>query len=374
MNNPALAVLIGTKAQYIKTAPILRELDRRHIAYQLIYTGQHSETFELLEAAFGTRPADDVLVPDFEAATHGRFATWSARYWVAVLRRLFGGRWRDTRVGLVHGDTASTLFGAIALRLAGAQVGHVEAGLRSSRLFEPFPEEIVRRLVSRLSRLHFAPDRQAMANLRNVGGIHVDTGGNTLRDALAMALRRMPTLPGDGGEGGYGVVSIHRNENLSQPATFGLLMEEVLSAAERLPLKFVLHPATRARIADSGWLPRLERQPGLQLLERMDYPDFIAMLLGSCFLLTDGGSNQEEAAMLGLPTLLLRRATERHDGLGDNVTLSGLDRDVIRAFVARHAHARWSLRLLDAASPTGCLVDRLETFLALDAQREGVKG
>jgi UDP-N-acetylglucosamine 2-epimerase (non-hydrolysing) len=147
----------------------------------------------------------------------------------------------------------------------------------------------------------------------------------------------------------------------------------VLSAAEHLPLKFVLHPATRAKLQDSGWWSRLERQPRLQLLERMDYPDFVAMLLGSCFLLTDGGSNQEEAAMLGLPTLLLRRATERPDGLGDNIVLSGLDREVVRAFVAGHAHARWGLRLLDAGSPTGCLVDRLEAFLVPDERTEGTR-
>jgi UDP-N-acetylglucosamine 2-epimerase (non-hydrolysing) len=140
-------------------------------------------------------------------------------------------------------------------------------------------------------------------------------------------------------------------------------MEEVVATSRQLPVKFVLHPATRARIESSGWLPRLRQQPQLQLLERMDYPDFVALLLGSRFLLTDGGSNQEEAAMLGLPTLLLRRATERPDGLGDNVTLSGLQRDAIRAFVARHAAARWPLRLVDAASPTARLVDALETAL-----------
>lgn len=363
MSRSALTVLVGTKAQFIKTAPVLRELDVRGIDYHLVYTGQHSETFDMLEDAFGTRPADEILVPGFEAATHRSFMSWCLRYWCAVLRSITRGNWKDARIGLVHGDTASTLFTALALRLVGAQVGHIEAGLRSSKLLEPFPEEIVRRFVSRLATLHFAPDAHAAANLRGVRGDVIETSGNTLQDALAMSLRRMAALPREGGAGGYAIVSIHRSENLSRRPVFDMLMEEVMAAAGRLPMKFVLHPATRARIEATGWLSRLRHAPGLQLMERMDYPDFVALLLDSRFLMTDGGSNQEEAAMLGLPTLLLRRATERPDGLGDNVVLSGLQPNMIRAFVEQHADAHWPLRLIDTTSPTTILVDALEQAL-----------
>ena len=354
-----LLVLVGTKAQFIKTAPILVELDRRGVPYRLVYTGQHSETFDLLEKAFGTRPADDVLVADVEAATHASFARWTLAFWRAAGARLWRHEWRGAPSGLVHGDTASTLFSAIALRMAGVPVVHVEAGLRSSRLFEPFPEEIVRRLVSRLSALHLAPDATAAGNLAGVAGHVVDTQGNTLRDALAMALGRMHASAPAGGAGGYGVASIHRSENLSRRADLDLLMEEVMRAADATPVKFVLHPATREKIRSTGWLSRLQGQPGLELLERMDYPDFVRLLVGSCFLMTDGGSNQEEAAMMGLPTLLLRRATERPDGLEDNVVLSGLDRDRIRQFVAAHARRQWPLRMLQSGSPSAVIVDVL---------------
>jgi UDP-N-acetylglucosamine 2-epimerase (non-hydrolysing) len=351
-------VLVGTKAQFIKTAPILRDLDSRRVPYRLVYTGQHSETFDLLETAFGTRQPDDVLVPDCEASTHGGFIKWCWHYWLAVARRIHSGAWRGTRIGLVHGDTASTLFGAIAARMAGGHVAHVEAGLRSPRLLEPFPEEIIRRLVSRLSSFHFVPDAQAEANLHGVHGEIINTGGNTLRDALSMSLGRMGALPAEGGSGGYVLVSIHRSENLSRRYDFDLLMEEVVIAAEQM------HPATREKIKASGWLPRLQRELRLELLERMDYPDFVRLLIGSCCLLTDGGSNQEEAAMLGLPTLLLRRATERSDGLGDNVVLSGLKREVIKAFISVHLNQRWPLRLVGGNSPTSRLVDALERAMS----------
>nr|WP_255492299.1 UDP-N-acetylglucosamine 2-epimerase [Luteimonas sp. MC1825] len=327
--------------------------------YRLVYTGQHNETFDLLEVAFGTRAPDEVLVPDFEASTQRSFLQWCLRYWWAVAQRIARGTWRGTRMGLVHGDTASTLFGALTVRLVGARVGHVEAGLRSPRLLAPFPEEIVRRLVSRLSAVHYVPDAQAGKNLRNVRGAVVHTGGNTLRDALQMALARMRPLPGQGGAGDYALVSIHRSETLSSRADFNLLMEEVLHAADQMPVKFVLHPTTREKIRSSGWLPRLAEHPRLELLKRVDYPEFVHMLIGSCCLLTDGGSNQEEAAMLGLPTLLLRRATERMDGLGDCVLLSGLETDAIRSFVRDNVGSRWRLNLVDGDSPTRTLVDSL---------------
>lgn len=364
MADPSLLVLVGTKAQYIKTAPILRELDRRGLAYTLVYTGQHSETFDLLEAAFGTRPADDILVPGVEAATHASFARWTFAFWRAAIARVAGKRWARSHLGIVHGDTASTLFTAIALRLAGVRVAHVEAGLRSPKLMEPFPEEIIRRLVSRLTAVHFAPDGVAVRNLQGQRGRIVDTRGNTLRDALAMALSRWDALPTVGGEGGYAVASIHRSENLSQRANLDLLLEEVVATAAQTPVKFVLHPVTRERICARGWIQRLQAQPGLEMLDRMDYPDFVRLLIGASFLMTDGGSNQEEAAMMGLPTLLLRRATERPDGLESNVVLSELDRGRIRGFVAGHAGGRWPLRLVEGPSPSSVIVDVLQAELA----------
>ncbi|MFG5778549.1 UDP-N-acetylglucosamine 2-epimerase [Comamonas sp. J-3] len=357
INSTHFLILVGTKAQFIKTAPILREMDQHQVPYQLIYTGQHSETFSLLEAAFGTRPADDKLVPDTEASTRMSFLAWTAKFWRQAFRRI--RYWRGARGGLVHGDTASTLFTAIALRIAGVPVVHIEAGLRSSRLMEPFPEELIRRCVSRIARVHFAPDSNSAKNLSTASGIVVNTQGNTLRDALMLALKNWQTIPSHGGLGGYAIFSMHRSENLGRRADFDLLMGEVLHAATLLPIRFVLHPATRERIHQTGWLKKLQAQPGLQLLDRMDYPDFVRLLVGSCCLLTDGGSNQEEAAMLGLPTLLLRRATERLDGLGDGIVLSHLKPEVIRSFLSNHANKTWNLRKVEGASPSKIIVDSL---------------
>jgi len=359
MTGKPLLILVGTKAQFIKTAPILREFDARKTPYRLVYTGQHSETFQLLESAFSTRPADDQMVADMEASTHNKFLRWIFRFWAAAFKRR--QQWKGASCGLVHGDTASTLVGAMALRCAGVPVVHVEAGLRSPRLLEPFPEEIIRRWVSRLARLHLVPDQAAARNLEGVRGVVIDTCGNTLRDALAMALAGWTDAPTSGGDGDYAVVSIHRSENLGRKQNFDFLMEEILQVAQILPVKFVLHPTTRERIHSSGWLTRLQAAENLALTDRMDYPEFVKLLVGSSCLLTDGGSNQEEAAMMGLPTLLLRNETERPDGLTSNVSLSRMQLGSAREFVMRHADKRWSLGMISGPSPSARVVDAIES-------------
>lgn len=358
-DDAALLVLIGTKAQFIKTAPVLRELDRRNVRYRLVYTGQHSETFDALERAFGTRAPDENLVPGVEAATRSSFAAWTVSFWRHGLGRVRRAEWRAAKIALVHGDTASTLYGALLGRMAGARVAHVEAGLRSPRLLDPFPEELIRRAVSRIATVHLAPDASAIAHLRGRRGRIVGTRGNTLRDALAMALGSIDALPACGGGGGYAIVSIHRTENLSDRDRLDALMRHVLAVSKKVPLRFVLHPVTRSKLAATGWTARLQQAPGVELLERMDYPGFVKLMLGAQFLMTDGGSNQEEAAMLGLPTLLLRRTTERNDGLDGSVVLSELRGEVIQSFVTENAGKAWSVRDVHGESPSARIVDVL---------------
>ncbi|WP_312226384.1 UDP-N-acetylglucosamine 2-epimerase [Stutzerimonas nitrititolerans] len=359
-----ILVILGTKAQYIKIAPILKQMDANGIDYHLVYTGQHSETFDILERAFNTRPADDIIISNFEASTKSSFIGWTLRFWLRTSRRLINGEWRGMNVCVVHGDTMSTLFGAIAARLSGLKVAHIEAGLRSNRALTPFPEEIIRRAVSHLTAFHFTPDASASANLIGARGEVIQTNGNTLRDALAWSLNKIDPSPNRCGNGGYGLVSIHRNENLSNISDFNLLMTAVTRAAATIPLKFVLHPATRAKLAQTGWRTKLEAVAGLELIERLDYPDFVRLLLGSRLLMTDGGSNQEEAAMLGLPTLLLRRTTERPDGLGDMIELSHLQPETIQKFVTKHASSTWKIRELDPESPSRAIVQGLAERLA----------
>lgn len=355
----SILILVGTKAQYIKTAPIMLEMRRRNMPYRLVYTGQHSETFSELEAAFGLPTAEDNLVPGTEADSRTGLVRWALRFVSAACRRIRTGAWRDEAWGVVHGDTASTLLSAIMLRVAGIPVAHVEAGLRSPNLYSPFPEELVRRAVSRLASLHFAPSAAAAANLAGRPGLIVETNGNSMRDALRHAIA---CVGGESREADrtYAIATLHRSENLSRRAVLDLLLEEIVSASRTIPIKFVLHPVTRRSLRSNGWLARLEAEPNVRLVPRTDYVTFVQTMLGAQFLMTDGGSNQEEAAMLGLPTLVLRAETERDDGLDEGVVvMSNLDRTVIRGFVAMHSAKNWLARSVDAGSPSVIIVDHL---------------
>ncbi|TDS82493.1 UDP-N-acetylglucosamine 2-epimerase [Comamonas sp. JUb58] len=347
-----ILVTVGTKAQFIKMAPVLKAFDQAGVVYDLVYTGQHSETFSLLERTFGVRTPDQVLVPNIEVTTKQGMLSWSIKFWRAVWSSISAGLWRKYQYGLVHGDTISAIYCAIAMRLSGMSVVHIEAGLRSKSLFDPFPEEIIRRLISKIASVHFAPDNLSVANMKNARGDVIHTHGNTMRDALRMALGEKADGDIECGQGKYALVSMHRNENLSNAKAFDSLMKMVIETAQTSQVKFVLHPATRSRLEKSKWLPLLKKNLNIELLQRMDYPDFVELIMGCSFLMTDGGSNQEEAAMLGVPTIILRKNTERMDGIGDNVVLSDLSSEAVGEFVQKHCGKKWTIRAIEKSSPS----------------------
>jgi UDP-N-acetylglucosamine 2-epimerase (non-hydrolysing) len=334
-------VVLGTKAQLVKMAPVMVRMREREIPYRFIHTGQHRATMDEMLEEFGLKPPDVVLYEGRDVVSLPQMAMWMARIlWLCITRRktIFG----DTPSGivLVHGDTFSTLLGAFMGKLARLRVGHVESGLRSFRLFHPFPEEITRRLTFRLSDSLYCPGSWALSNVEGFGSERVDTGCNTLSDTLAMALaleRRRDHVP----EGAYAIVSLHRYENIFDKESFAALLDTVESLARDRRLLFILHPATERQIEKQGFRERLEANPNIELRPRYTYFDFVTLLESADFVVTDGGSIQEESSYLGLPCLLMRHATERQEGLGENVVLSDFDPETVRAFAARpEAHRR----------------------------------
>lgn len=357
-----IVYLIGTKAQYIKMAPVVLETRRRGLSMCLVYTGQHSETFEDLQENFDLPDPDHVLVGGGEAKDHISFSRWLFAALRASGQPKARAIWRESTVMVVHGDTASTLLGAWIGKRYGVPVAHVEAGLRSYSYFHPFPEELVRVVVSRMARIHFCPDTQAMANLMKAGtkGARILTPGNTMKDALRIAQSRAshsspPLRP-------YAVFSMHRHENLFNSARLDRLLDMLRRMIALIDIKFVLHPVTHKRLQTLGLLEELARLPGLELLARMDFVRFTAVLAHASFVATDGGSNQEECAMLGIPCLLLRQATERMDGLNAGVVLSNYDPNVMLDFARRHAAVAPPRQALDDASPSRIIVDSLVTY------------
>lgn len=325
---------IGTKAQLIKMAPLLREVERRELDYRFVLTGQHRETMSDLIDVFSLRQPDDYFITPDEADSYSKVATW-------LIKAFFGGlrtirKETDQDIVLVHGDTLSTLLSAFIAKCKRIKVVHIEAGLRSNNLLNPFPEELTRRLVTYFSDYFIVQDDNAANNLANKVRRYPDrvlnTNANTMLDALNFARRNMGDLKS---VEPYAIASLHRNENMSSKSNFKLLMESVLQANKYAPIKFILHPVTKKKLQDSHWNKTLT-DSGVELVDRMDYVQFTRLMLGADFLITDGGSNQEEASYIGLPTLIMRRSTERVEGIDSNALLSDLDPEKIHNFLENY--------------------------------------
>jgi UDP-N-acetylglucosamine 2-epimerase (non-hydrolysing) len=355
--------LIGTRAQLIKMAPIILELERRQIPLHLVLTGQHRETMEQLFSDFGIRIKRLYLYEGTEITGIAQMGVWFLRCLMKCLteREKYLPRSKQKRdVILVHGDTFSTLLGAIAGKIRGIKVAHIEAGLRSRNIFHPFPEELTRLAVSRLSYFSFCPGEWAYDNLKEHSTIRVDTHHNTLIEAVDLALKSSSDSC-DSRVEEFGVVSIHRFENILNAGGLTRILDLVEKAAEKYPLIFVLHPATRKRLIEFGLFARLESNPNIELVPRMGYIEFVGLLKRAKFVISDGGGNQEELSYLGVPTLLMRKATERQEGLNSTATLCRYDKGVLEQFLANLSRTHQTIRAIET-SPSGIIVDTLASY------------
>ena len=215
MGKNIIHVMIGTKGQLTKMSPLLRELDKRGIPYNFIRTGQHAGIIDHMLETYHLRK------PDYEITKRKKDIENFFQGIVWAITCLFRGIvnrkkiWKDKKgIVLVHGDTESTLIGVILARLNGIEVAHVEAGLRSFSVFQPFPEEIIRIVTSIFSSYMFAPGEWACSNLRKKHAKRkiIDTRYNTVLDTVRHTLQSKPTMELPKGE--YVVFAIHRKETL----------------------------------------------------------------------------------------------------------------------------------------------------------------
>ena len=163
----------------------------------------------------------------------------------------------------------------------------------------------------------------------------VDTGENTLLDSVRIAISKekksdYSEIPP------YCVASIHRFENITNKNRFLFIVENIIKISRTTQVYFVLHSATKRQLIKLGFYNRLLKEPGIHLTPRMGYFDFIRLIGSGKFLISDGGSNQEECSYLDIPCLLMRQKTERSEGLGRNVYLSNYDQRAIDTFVERY--------------------------------------
>ena len=354
-------VFVGTRAEYIKMSPLLWRMESAGLPYRLIDSGQHADGSESFRDELGLR------VPDYAmGGTRSVDSVPAALWWAAGLgrklalprrldRTVFGG---CPGICVVHGDTPTTLIGALMAKRAGLALAHVEAGLRTHRWLHPFPEEIVRVVVDRLADLLFAPSGAAAEELRKrrVRGRIITGSSNTVSDALRAALESgaagtPTTLDMSGGARSHSsprrprpvVVTMHRVENLHRRRRRQALVHMITRLAQTTPVRWYVHEPTRRALGSAGQAG-LEAS-GVELVPMVPYAEFVRALARAPFAITDGGSIQEECALLGVPVLLWRDRTDRADGLGENAMLSRYDPGVVEAFLADPERCRRARRL-----------------------------
>lgn len=354
--------VVGTRAQLFKLAPLMLECDKRNLAWRWVYTAQHRDTIQNTIELFRLSPPDNVVVRwRTEAKSMGRMGVWFLRMLAALprSRRILAGHTGKRHVVLTHGDTFTTWFGALFGRLTRTPVMHVESGLRSFDLRRPFPEELNRLITFRLAQYYACPGEWAVRNLARMRGVKIDTGSNTQVDTLRFGLSQVDDVVFDAPSTPYVVASLHRYENIFDRERLGRIVEELEGIAVDFVVLFVQHPATKAQLEKLRLDERLGRNERISLLPRLEYLQFLKAVRSAQFVVTDGGGNQEELAYLGKPTLILRDETERHEGLGQNAVLAGIDHERIRAFVnAYQSYAR--PEALPPAEPSKVIVDFLE--------------
>jgi UDP-N-acetylglucosamine 2-epimerase (non-hydrolysing) len=325
-----IVVLVGTRPEAIKMAPVVRELQKaRWASCRVLLTGQHRALVHQMLEFFGIEADLDLEILRSGPAPDELAARLVAAIGVALVRE------RPDML-LVQGDTTSVAAAALAGFHLGIPLGHVEAGLRSHRLFAPFPEEANRVIASHLSALHFAPTESARENLRREGiaehTIHVT--GNTVIDALlATSRRRIPLGVELDARKRLLVVTVHRRESFGAPLrAICRAIQAIHHECPDVEILWPVHPNPAVKPVVREMLAGFDR---VHLCEPLPYGRFVAALKRAALVLTDSGGLQEEAPALGKPVLVLREETERSEAIELGLArLVGYDPDRIASAAA----------------------------------------
>lgn len=314
-----ILVAFGTRPEIIKLFPVIEALKARNLTFCTLFTGQQIDLYEDVK--------DLVPVPDFTFAGDEKHKTLGGSFIeiCGAAERLFRNNPFD--IVVVQGDTTTAWALSQMAFYNGIRVAHVEAGLRTFDLRNPYPEELNRTLIGRLAHLHFAPTRQAADNLAREGALGVHLVGNTIVDAVNIFKSRMAWTPGSSEKV---IVTLHRREN---HAFMDKLFDELQAVAVGNPdLEIVLpiHPNPNVR----RHRDRLTAS-NIRVIEPVSYPEMLRLIGNACFLITDSGGLQEEATCFNKKVLIVREKTERPETIE-----TGLGRLVGKQIVSSIAWAR----------------------------------
>lgn len=327
--NPKVLVVIGTRPEAIKMAPVVEAFRKLHpnIKLHIVSTGQHEALLKDGLTGFDLEIDKNLGVSNSKNDLRLYFSRLISQLSLEI-------DLVSPDLVLVHGDTASAAAAAIAAHMSRIDVGHVEAGLRSYRLDSPWPEEANRRIIDSISTLHFCPTAYSKEQVTPDLNSHTFVTGNTVIDALKMTLERLNKNVSQiahletkysylGSE--FVLVTQHRRES------FGDKHKEILNALNELagkknPVIFPVHPNPSIRSV----VFEIIKNKNVHVVEPIPYPEFVYLMSKAQLAISDSGGIQEEAPSLGLPLLITRELTERPEAMFEKTNeIVGHSRELI---------------------------------------------
>jgi UDP-N-acetylglucosamine 2-epimerase (non-hydrolysing) len=326
-----ICITLGTRPEAIKLAPVIQKFkNSTTFDLQVILTGQHREMVEQVMQMFEIEADRDLAIMQHQQ-TLTDITCRSLQGLEALFKEL------QPEMVLVQGDTTTAFAAALAAFYQKIPVGHVEAGLRTDDVFNPYPEEANRRLISQLTKLHFAPTSLAAENLERSGVLgEIHRTGNTVIDALLSVADREPecNIPNlNWSKYRTILATVHRRENWGEPLAG--IARAFLEILDKFPDTALLLPLHRNPTVREPLQAFLGEHPRVFLTEPLDYAELVGAIQRSYLILTDSGGLQEEAPSLGKPVLVLRETTERPEAISAGTAkLVGTNSDTICAAAA----------------------------------------
>jgi UDP-N-acetylglucosamine 2-epimerase len=361
-------IIVGTKAQFIKMVPIMKELESRGVTFNFINLGQHAGTVSRLLRQFkvqdsksrtqdsGAKDVSSIIAMVKWLAVHLITIAFRPKY---LLEQIFKAQ---DGIAFIHGDTLSTLVGLFMAKRAGLRVGHVESGLRSRNYLHPFPEELIRVFCMKYSDYLFAPSEEAVDNLNKmkIKGRIFNTHGNTGMDAITsvQSSESRVNTSGKALSCPFVLVSIHRFENLYSRKRSRFILDTVDEVSEKFHVIFVMHGPTVRRLRKAGAGGQGGESANITYLPLQDHSGFLELIKNAEFVITDGGSVQEECYYIGKPCLIMRKRTEREAGLERNAILGSFDKTATDAFIRDYGNYK-KPALVPQKSPSAMFVDEI---------------
>ncbi len=355
---------VGTTTELIKLAPTMKELESRKVSYKVITSGQTKVSFEELQFLINKSEADIKLDEKTDKSSLFLFGFWFLKtlFKIPFLNKEFSRLNKKNSYFVVHGDPVSSLLGALLARYYGLNLVHVESGLRSFSYLEPFPEELCRMIISRLADIHFCPNQWSVDNLAGVSGVKINTYQNTQIESYLSALKKnkLNKNLSKVTKQKYFVMILHRQEHVifGKEDSKKLIKYIFNNFGKNLHCVFITHATTLNFLKSTNFKLRNNLNKKINFVPRLSYLDFINLMSNSEFIVTDGGSNQEEAYYMGLPCLILRNRSERIEGLGKNSILSQGKMSTVKAFLNNYKNYRQTAVKI-SVRPSKIVVDYL---------------